>query len=254
MTALPPFFLHHAFDAIGSTNDEAKRRAAEGAPAGTFITAARQVQGRGRQGRTWVSPVGNAYMSLVLRPDKPAGDAAQVSFVAALAVADMAAEFLPPGAEVRLKWPNDVLVRGRKLSGILLESAPGTGGRLAWLVLGVGINVLRKPDTPGLGTSLVDEGATGLDVAAAIESYARNLYRWLAVWEAEGFAPIRAAWLSRARGLGETIQARLAATTMEGRFAGLDESGALILDMPAGERRIIPGGEIFFPSPPSAGA
>ncbi len=252
MTGLPPFFVHHAFDEIGSTNDEAKRRATLGEPAGTFVTAARQVQGRGRQGRTWISPVGNAYMSLVLRPGKPAGEAAQVSFVAALAVADVAAEFLPDHADIRLKWPNDVLLRGRKLSGILLESAPGTNGQLAWLVRGVGINVLRKPDTPGLGTSLLDEGAAGLDVAMVIESYARNLDRWLAKWDALGFAPIRDAWLGRARGLGESIEARLAATTLSGRFSGLDERGALILDMPTGERRIIPGGEIFFsPSPPA---
>ena len=245
MTALPPGFVHHAFDEIGSTSDEAKRRAALGEPAGTFITAARQVQGRGRQGRSWISPAGNAYMSLVLRPERPVGEAAQVSFVAALAVADVAREFLPDSAEIRLKWPNDVLVRGRKLAGILLESAPG-GGRLAWLVLGVGINVLRKPDTPGLGTALLDEGATGLDVPMVIESYARNLDRWLGLWNAQGFAPIREAWLGRARGLGDTIEARLAADTLRGRFSGLDETGALILDLPSGERRIIPGGEIFF--------
>lgn len=253
MTALPPFFVHHAFDEIGSTNDEAKRRATAGEPAGTFITAARQVQGRGRQGRTWISPTGNAYMSLVLRPEKLAGEAAQVSFVAALAVSDVAREFLPDSAGIGLKWPNDVLVRGRKLSGILLESAPGSGGRLAWLVLGVGINVLRKPDTPGLGTSLLDEGAAGLDVPMVIESYVRNLERWLRLWETEGFAPVRDAWLARALGLGETIEARLAATTLSGRFSGLDESGALLLDMPTGERRIIPGGEIFFPPAQSVG-
>lgn len=254
MTALPPSFVHHAFDEIGSTNDEAKRRATAGAPAGTFITAARQVQGRGRQGRTWISPVGNAYMSLVLRPEKPAGEAAQVSFVAALAVADTAAEFLPTSADIRLKWPNDVLVRGRKLSGILLESAPGTRGRLAWLVLGVGINVTRRPDTPGLGTSLVDEGAIGLDVPAVMASYARNIDRWLAAWTTRGFAPLREAWLARARGLGETIEARLTAATLTGRFSGLDETGALILDLPSGDRRVIPGGEIFFApaQPPGA--
>lgn len=254
MTALPPFFVHHAFDEIGSTNDEARIRAEGGAPAGTFITATRQVQGRGRLGRQWISPAGNAYMSLVLRPDKPPGQAAQVSFVAALAVADVAAEFLPGSAEIRLKWPNDVLVRDRKLSGILLESAPGGSSRLDWLVLGVGINVLKKPDTPGLGTSLADEGASGLDVPRVIESYARNLLRWLEIWESRGFDPVREAWLGRARGLGDAIEVRLATDTLRGRFAGVDATGALILDLTSGERRIIAGGEIFFPTRQPLGA
>lgn len=247
---LPPGFHLKAFDLVGSTNDEAKALARAGAAEGTLVWAKRQESGRGRRGRAWTSPEGNLYSSLVLRPDRPPGEAAQVSFVAALAIADTAAEMLPDGdAEVRCKWPNDVLIRGRKLSGILLESEPAANGSVGWLVLGVGINLRHFPETADYGaTSLIAEGAPSLAPGALLEIYATHIARWYAVWRAGGFGPIRQAWLARARGLGQPIVVRLSDRTLHGTFADLDSDGVLLLDpQDGGARMRIAAGDVFFP-------
>jgi hypothetical protein len=114
-------------DTVGSTNDEAMARAEAGAPEGTVIRALRQEAGRGRRGRGWDSPPGNVYSSTILRPPVPPAQAAQLSFVTALAVADMAAPLIGAGHHVAIKWPNDVLVDDAKISGILLEIGAGRG-------------------------------------------------------------------------------------------------------------------------------
>ena len=238
-----------AFDEIDSTNAEARRRAIAGAPAGLLVWALAQHAGRGRRGRSWVSPPGNVYSSLLLRPDCPAGDAAQASFVAALAVADTATGLLPAGSEVRCKWPNDVLVGGRKVAGILLESHSRMNGMVDWLIVGVGINLAHCPDATRMpATALALEGAEA-SVEQVLQSYAQSIARWLAVWRGEGFAPVRAAWLELADGLGRAIEVRLADQTLDGVFDGLDADGALILTGPAGGRRRITAGEVFRPTP-----
>ena len=121
--ALPPGFRLAALETVDSTNAEALRRAEAGAPDGTFVWARRQEAGRGRQAKPWSSPAGNLYTSLLLRPACAPARAAELSFVAAVAVADTVADLLgPAGPAVSCKWPNDVLVDGAKISGILLES------------------------------------------------------------------------------------------------------------------------------------
>lgn len=247
---LPPGFHLKAFDLVGSTNDEAKALARAGAAEGTLVWAKKQESGRGRRGRAWTSPEGNLYSSVVLRPQRSPGEAAQLSFVAALAIADTAAEVLPDGdAEVRCKWPNDVLIRGRKLSGILLESEPAPDGSLGWLVLGVGINLRHFPEAADYAaTSLIAEGAPPLAPGALLEIYATHIARWYEVWRAGGFAPIRQAWLARARGLGQPIVVRLSDRTLHGVFADLDSDGVLLLDpQDGGARMRIAAGDVFFP-------
>lgn len=247
---LPPGFQLKAFDLVGSTNDEAKALARAGAAEGMLVWAKRQESGRGRRGRAWTSPEGNLYSSLVLRPGRPPGEAAQVSFVAALAIADTAAEVLPDGdAEVRCKWPNDVLIRGRKLSGILLESEPAADGSVGWLVLGVGINLRHFPESADYAaTSLAAEGAPALAPGALLEIYAAHIARWYGIWKSSGFGPIRKAWLGRARGLGEAIVVRLTDRTLHGTFADLDSDGILLLDpQDGGARMRIAAGDVFFP-------
>ncbi|AWK85787.1 biotin--[acetyl-CoA-carboxylase] ligase [Azospirillum thermophilum] len=248
---LPPGFRVKAFDSVGSTNDEAKALARSGAAEGTIVWARRQETGRGRRGRNWSSPEGNLYSSVILRPGRPPAEAAQISFVAALAIAGTAAELLPDCEAVRCKWPNDVLVHGRKLSGILLESEPAADGRLAWLVLGVGINLRHFPETADYGaTSLLAEGApAGTGPATLLEIYAGHLADWYGRWREHGFAPIRDAWLARARGLGQPIIVRLADRELHGTFADLDSDGVLLLDPgDGGPRQRIAAGDVFFPS------
>jgi BirA family transcriptional regulator, biotin operon repressor / biotin---[acetyl-CoA-carboxylase] ligase len=251
---LPPGFRIKAFDSVGSTNDEAKALARSGAGEGTVVWARRQEGRRGRRGRAWTSPEGNLYSSIILRPNRLPADAAQISFVAALAIAETAEAVLPDPSGVRCKWPNDVLIHGRKLSGILLESEPTPSGLVSWVVLGVGVNLRHFPETGDYAaTSLLAEGAPVLVPSALLEIYAERLAVWYERWLEFGFAPIRAAWLGRARGLGAPILVRLADRTISGVFVDLDSDGVLLLDPEdGGPRQRITAGDVFFPQPPAA--
>jgi len=226
-------------DEVDSTNAEARRRAEAGEGGPLWITAARQIAGRGRRGRAWESGTGNLAATLLLRPEAPPAAAAQLSFAAALAVADTAAHFAP-GAAISVKWPNDVLAGGRKLSGILLEAGDG------WLAIGIGINLAEHPaETEFPATSLAALGMTPPAPDAALTVLAAAFAHWLAVWRGQGFEPLRAAWLARAGGLGLPIRARLPHEERHGAFEGIDASGALLLREASGVRAIT-AGEVFF--------
>ena len=246
MTAPPrlsPFYRVESFDAIDSTNEEARRQAQDGAGSGTLIWARAQTAGRGRRGRSFVSPPGNLYVSVLLHPEGTPAAAALLGFAAALAIADAVAPLLPAGVRLGLKWPNDVLLDGRKLSGILLESK-ASDGRLDWLIVGMGVNLASHPegvDHPA--TSLAAVGAA-VSVEALLETIADRFEAWYMRWCREGFQPLRQAWLQRAQGLGEAIRVRLATGDSHGLFAGLDEEGALLLDDATGRRRVA-AGEVF---------
>jgi BirA family biotin operon repressor/biotin-[acetyl-CoA-carboxylase] ligase len=242
---LSPFYRLLSFAALDSTNEEARRQAQAGAAEGTLVWARTQSAGRGRRGRHWVSEPGNLYMSVLLRPDRPAAASAQLGFAAALAVGEAALPLLPAGVDLEYKWPNDVLINGRKTSGILLESQASGMGRLDWLVVGIGVNLTSSPDNPDYPvTSLAASGAATVTVETMLEAVARRFHFWYERWREDGFAPLRAAWLARARGMGEPIRVRLAGGESHGRFAGLDEEGALLLDEGTTQRRIA-AGEVF---------
>ncbi len=231
--------------AVGSTNDEAKDLARAGAEEGTLVWAREQTAGRGRRGRVWASPPGNLYLSLVLRPTCPADRAAQLGFAAALAVGDALAQ--APGAALgaAYKWPNDVLVGGRKIAGILLELETGEGSRLAFLVVGVGVNLVSAPpDAEFPATSVLAESGNAVEPAAMLEAFAGHFRSWAERWREEGFAPLREAWRARAVALGEPIRVRLETAVLHGRFVDIDQQGALLLDA-AGSRRRISAGEVF---------
>jgi BirA family transcriptional regulator, biotin operon repressor / biotin---[acetyl-CoA-carboxylase] ligase len=246
MTAPPrlsAFCRLQRFDAIDSTNEEGKRQARAGAPEGTLIWAGAQTAGRGRRGRAWISPAGNLYFSLVLRPGKSAGAAAQLGFAAALAVAEAVAPALPKGVRLGLKWPNDVLLDGRKLSGILLESQ-ASDGHLDWLVVGIGVNLASFPEGVDYPTTSLAAAGAAVTVEALLEAVTGRFAAWYERWREGGFPPLREAWLARAEGLGAAIRVRLATGESEGRFAGLDEEGALLLDAADGRRRVA-AGDVF---------
>ena len=243
---LPPGYALIALDEAGSTNDEAKTRAEAGAPEGTVVWARQQRAGRGRRGRSWVSPPGNLYLSAILRPACGARSIAQLSFVAALAVLDLVDGPLP--GRSRCKWPNDVLMDGGKVAGVLLESALGPGGRVDWVVLGIGVNLASHPRLEGSvpSTSLVDAGAPPLAPEDALPSVLAALDRRRREWETRGFATVRRAWLDRAHGLGGPVTVTNGERRLTGVFEGLDEEGALMLARPGLDPLAISAGDVIF--------
>ena len=223
------------YDRIGSTNDEAVRLAKEGASHGTVVHADEQTVGRGRLSRKWQSPPGNLYVSIILRLGLPAARTMEVSFIAALAVADAIETMLPRQERAALKWPNDVLVRDGKISGILLEQAGDA------LILGVGINVLQPPGGVSYNVSTI-VGCGGLGTVDGMRSALLTaLANWLDIWQHDGFAAVRSAWLARAHPPGTTLRVVIGDRTVEGGFAGLAPDGALLLDTAEGRKRYVAG-------------
>jgi BirA family biotin operon repressor/biotin-[acetyl-CoA-carboxylase] ligase len=243
LTGLPSGTAAAWHDEIDSTNEEARRLACKGEAGPLWIAAARQTAGRGRRGRRWETSSGNLAATLLLRPDTPPRDAAQLSFAAALAVADMAQHFAPDAA-ITLKWPNDVLAEGRKLGGILLESGNDHG---FWLAIGVGVNLAHFPSGAEFpATSLAALGAAVPAPRDSLTVLTSHFAHWHAVWQAAGFAELRDAWLARADRLGEPIRARLPHEEQQGVFEGIDSSGALLLGQGDGRVRAIAAGDVFW--------
>jgi len=226
---------------VDSTNAEAIRRAGAGETGPLWISAARQTHGHGRRGNAWQSQLGNLFATLLIRPPKPLAECAQLSFAAALAVSDMLAGFAP-AADIRLKWPNDVLAEGRKIAGLLLEAAPPDT-----LVIGIGVNLTAHPAKTTYGaTSLADLGLAPPPPNIALQNLAASLAKWYELWLRDGFAPLREAWLARATGLGAPIRVRLTNKEISGIFLGVDETGALLLQH-GGATHKIAAGEVYFP-------
>jgi len=230
-------------DTVDSTNDEALRRIAAGADAGEAILARAQTGGRGRYGRGWASPPGNLYLSvtLVLPSGRPAGE---LAFVAGLAAAEALEAASAGTVRIGLKWPNDLLLDGRKLGGLLIEGV--TGGNSPALALGLGVNLASFPeDAAWPATSLAAAGCS-IEAEPVARTFCARLSAWLRDWERDGFAPVRAAWLARAVGLGRPMVARLPdGSAPQGLFRDIDEQGALVLQTEDGKTRRIVAGAVF---------
>lgn len=240
MTDWPSGYGLKRFEEIDSTNEKARRLASFGERGPVWLTAKRQTAGRGRRGRAWEAPAGNLAATLLLHPARPVNQWPQLSFVAAVAAADMVASFAPD-ARVTLKWPNDVLADGKKLAGILLENAEGA------LAIGIGVNLQHYPkDTEFPATSLAALGVAAPSADEALTRLAAGVAKWYEVWCAQGFSAIRDAWLARAQGLGMRIRARLVTEERSGMFEGIDENGALLLNEGFGRLSVIPAADIFF--------
>jgi BirA family biotin operon repressor/biotin-[acetyl-CoA-carboxylase] ligase len=226
------FIIQH-HERIGSTSDEARRLAAAGAPHGTVVHADEQAAGRGRFGRTWFSPPGNLYLSVLLRLEVPPERVSELSFVTAITVADAIDALLPKQSKATLKWPNDVLVDEGKIAGILVESIDDAQ------IIGIGVNVLEAPrNAPYKTATLVGAGGIAT-VDGARDILLDGLAKYLEEWKEHGFEPIRTAWLARAHPIGTPLRASIGGRTEEGLFAGLDERGALLLDTPEGRKRVV---------------
>ena len=228
---------------VDSTMDEAARRADALAPP-AWIMAERQTAGRGRRGRRWEMPAGNFAATLVMRPGGDAAEAALRSFVAALALHEACAAATGEAGRFALKWPNDVLMDGRKLAGILLERRGET------LLVGIGVNLAAAPPRealePGaLPPAWLAETGTRIAPAAFLDLLAPAFGRHEALLASDGFGPVRDAWLARAARLGARITARTGAETLEGRFETVDAAGHLVLATDRG-RLAVAAAEVFL--------
>ena len=242
----PPFDL---LDEIDSTNAEARRRAEAGETVAQWIVARRQSAGRGRRGREWNSDTGNLFATLLTLTRKAPAEAAQVTFVAALAVADLLDAFAAPGS-VSIKWPNDVMLAGEKAAGILIESGTHASGAL-WLAVGIGVNLAHAPEgterpATCLARHLRSDIAYPPSIDAAASVLAEAFAVWQARWESLGFQPILDAWIGRTRGLDGPCVARLGHETIEGTADGVAPDGALRLRTADGQLRLISAGDVFF--------
>lgn len=229
-------------DETDSTNEEVRRRRDTNPGDGLVVIAKRQNDGRGRRGRSWESPEGNLFLSVRLKGSvRGMADTALLSFVAAVALSDTFAG-LAPDLDIALKWPNDVLVSGAKVSGVLLETDD------PWVILGIGVNVLHCPKSVGVGypvTSLSEQGivASRSDVASFL---CHALYNRVQEWREKGFEAIRRVWKARACGLAAPVVARFQnGRSLSGIFYDLDTDGALVLQNETGEHRVL-AADIFF--------
>jgi len=273
MTSVPDFpspFRAVFHDQIDSTMAEARRMADALEPDLSpgprlrlggidVIWAAEQTAGRGRRGREWVSEPGNLYCSLLLRPGLSLEKTMQLGFVTASAAAEAIAAVLPKGTMVNCKWPNDILVEGRKAAGILLETEAQEADLVDWVIIGLGVNIAGCPEeTEFPATSLSAEGAVYNGPGGSIEeiyqdaarrfleSFCLRFLAGFVTFRNLGFAPVRRAWLRRAYGLGAPITVRLEQERLDGTFKELDDTGALILETPGGETRRITAGDVFM--------
>jgi BirA family biotin operon repressor/biotin-[acetyl-CoA-carboxylase] ligase len=228
-------------EAIDSTNEEARRLALNGERGPLWIVAESQTAGRGRRGRAWVSERGNLFATLLMQPQGPRERWPQLGFAIGIAAAEMLSTSLQPD-DVKLKWPNDVLAKAKKIAGILLETC---GDDV--LALGIGVNLSGAPQNVEFpATSLARMSGIVPDPEAALGLLAGRMHAWYEVWRERGFAPLKAAWLARAFGLGKPIAARLANEELQGVFEALDDDGALLLRLDDGSLRRVTAADVFF--------
>lgn len=245
MPAAPILLL----DQTDSTNADARRRADAGETGPLWIVARRQTEGRGRRGRQWESQDGNLFSTLLQLTRKSPAEAAQVTFVAALAIADLLDAYAPPSL-VTIKWPNDVMLAGQKASGVLVESGAHESGGL-WLAVGIGVNLAHAPEgTERPATALVHHLRGDVTAPPTVEAAAATLAGafavWMDRWEMLGFEPILDAWRARTAGLDGPAVARLGRETVEGIAEGVAPDGALKLRLADGSLRLISAGDVFF--------
>ncbi len=249
MTGWPEGYGLHVLEKVDSTLNEAARIAPT-LTGPVWIMARHQTAARGRRGRAWAVPAGNLSATLVMRPEGGPELAALRSFVAALALYDAVADVMGRSDGLSLKWPNDVLLNGGKLAGILLESA-GSAGGVSYLAVGIGVNLAAAPSVDAVEAGAVRPvalaGESGVQVTPDefLTSLAAHFDRYERQMRGFGFEPIRTAWLARAARLGEVITARTGTSETRGTFRTVDSQGNLVLETANGAVTI-PAADIYF--------
>jgi BirA family biotin operon repressor/biotin-[acetyl-CoA-carboxylase] ligase len=246
---LPAGYRLLRMETVDSTNAEARRRAKAGEPGPLWIWSARQSQGRGRGGREWISQPGNLFASLLIGVNCPIRVAGQLALVAGVIAYDTVAKLVAyeGRSEIMLKWPNDILLTGEKVAGMLLENVGSPVETRSQVIIGTGINLANHPeDLPQPAVSL---GAYDINIAPAdaLQVLAATTHEWLTRWnEGTGFPGIRRAWLDRAGPTGRPLRVTINGDETEGVYAGLDSDGALRLLTPDGSEYRIAAGDVFF--------
>ncbi|MFQ5586295.1 MAG: biotin--[acetyl-CoA-carboxylase] ligase [Thermodesulfobacteriota bacterium] len=236
----------HFHRETSSTNETAFRMAKESASEGTAVVADSQSGGRGRLGRRWESPPGGIYTSIILRPPISPQDAPKLSLLAAVAVAEAVAESLPRPPSV--KWPNDLLIDGKKVAGILAEM-DAEMDRVNFIVIGIGVNVNIMsdgfpPEVRGIATSLREVKGEAVSRVEVIQSLYGKLEVWYDRFLRDGFAPVREAWMRFSEMGGRRVAVSRLGETIEGTALGIDEDGALLVRGQAGEVTRVTGGDV----------
>ena len=238
-----------SYDVLDSTNDEAKRLAGGGGAHGAVIWAKRQTAGRGRLGRTWVSAEGNFFVSVLLAPKAELAKCAELSFVAALAAAETLEAIVENPKDITCKWPNDILYRGKKLGGILLESftTETAHGKRPWVAVGVGINIDSAPEHVMCPAVCLREA--GVEIISAKIVLSRFMHHFIHrydAWANKGFSQIEEDWTARAYHLGNPIEVIVGETKHQGTYEGIDSAGRLLLRSDSGKITGIVAGDVFF--------
>ncbi len=234
------------FAELDSTNDEAKRQIINALSIkdlnNTVIWAKKQINGRGRYDRNWISPEGNLYFSLIIVPEFSLAKIYQLSFVAALAVNLAISDFINEDVNLKCKWPNDILLEGKKVAGILLEKILDNA-----VIIGVGVNINSFPDNVIFSaTSLNLHSKLPIKIDILLDKIVNNFNNILLRWQIYGFSVIGKAWLDMAYGIGSNIKVSLQDIVYTGTFMGINEDGQLILKEDSGNTRLISAGDVFF--------
>lgn len=235
-------------DSVDSTMDAARRRLSEGATEPFAIAAKRQTKGRGRSGRAWQTVSGNLAVTFYMPFSGTYAEAARLGFAVSLGVRD-AIEALAPGQPIALKWPNDVLLNGKKVCGILLENLGARGDGSLQILIGIGINLAHHPypaDSNWPPTSIAVETGADPGFEAALQRVVRAVSERIRNELENGFDTTREHWLAHAARKGETLTARLADEAITGIFTDIDATGALVLETSSGMRKVT-AGDVFFP-------
>ncbi|WP_208976208.1 biotin--[acetyl-CoA-carboxylase] ligase [Polycladidibacter stylochi] len=241
----PGFFVEH-YHALDSTNLTALDKARAGYPADFWVVADQQLKGRARRGRSWTSEPGNLFASVILKLENPQMQVMQLPFVAALALADAVEELTGCLRLVELKWPNDLLIGSKKISGILLESENNTKDGMI-LVCGFGVNCAHHPDLGLYPATNLKELGYRVSAELLFDALAKHFHRWREIWlQADGFMRVRESWRSRAIGIGKSIEVRLINESFKGVFQDIDQYGRLITIDHNGKERLVSAGDVFF--------
>ncbi|MBL0372840.1 biotin--[acetyl-CoA-carboxylase] ligase [Rhizobium sp. KVB221] len=240
-------FRHQALGDVSSTNTVCMELARAGDPGNVWVTARRQLGGRGRRGRAWISEAGNLYASLLLIDPAPLSAIGSLPIAVALALYRAIADEMPwAGERIRIKWPNDVLIDAAKVSGILIEAENLPDGRYA-VVIGCGVNIAHKPENPLYpAATLNSEGAS-----SSADSLFAHLLQEMAIvleeWdEGRGVSRVVDDWKHHVKGIGSQITVNFSDRSLSGIFSAIEDDGRLVLTLPSGEVMHIASGDVFF--------